>query len=222
MPPRSFIRLPENLQNFVLTFADCATAFRFSIANSKIFNEKWEQPGFWLSIFVAHNKCEPKSRQASAIRDEYCYQTFGIEYLFSWRKDLGSTSPIQALTNACRAVRGLSPYDKELQERALISLIDLMQWFDVTDDFAFYFSKQLLLAVASRSDIFTVRQIRELWEAYMMSVDLRCELLEDAEGNIVDSHTQDCILQMSFEEFLQGSLGQAHSRCLKHATTLVL
>jgi len=222
MPPKSFTCLPENLQNLVLTFADCATAFHISIANSKVFHSQWEQPGFWLSIFVAHYKCEPKSRQASGIRDEYCYHSFGIEYLFSWRKDLSRASAVQALANSCRAVHGLSPYDQELQEEALNSLIDLMQWFDVTDDFAFYLSKQLVQAVASRSDIFTLRQIRQLWEVYMMSVDLRCELLEDAEGNIVDSHAQDCIPDMSFEEFLQGSLGQAKGRCLKNAATLVL
>jgi len=226
MLARSLTCLPETLQTIVLTFADCATTFHFSIAHSRIFHGKWEESSFWLSMFVAHYKCEPKSRQASAIRDEYCYRNFGIEYLFSWRKDLSATSTVQALVHACRAVRGLNPSNKALQEEALNSVIDLMQWFDVTDDFAFYLSRQLLQAVASRSDIFTLRQIQELWEAYTMSADLRNELLEDAEGNRVHSDTQleyqDGIMDMSFEQFLQGSLGKANVRCMMPTAPLIL
>merc|ERR1719240_1361572 len=112
MAPRSLTSLPENLQTVVLTFADCATLFHLSIAHRKMFDSKWEQPGFWVSIFVAHCKFAPKSSQVSAIRDEYCYHSFGIEYLFSWRKDLNTVNTVQALANACRAVRGLSPSDK--------------------------------------------------------------------------------------------------------------
>lgn len=221
--------LPETVQTKVLAALSCADAFHFCLTYRKAIQDIWDNTDFWMHLMAVHH-CQPLPllRSTVALRDEYRHRAYGVDLLFSWRNDPENRNSAQALANACRAVNGLLKTDAMLQDAAVASVVDLMRWYDVTDSLACSFAKQLLDNVGSRHTVFSVPQVRDVWEAYNESQELRRTLLDEIRSNSSASDKSNKKLDSdnaSFLQFLQGFLGHDYSvqeEDLFDATSLML
>lgn len=183
-----FVSLPECVQAQVLEFAGVKGASSLGLACSALRREAWDSAEVWRARLASSASSAvaviADSGSVESIRDQYRWKHYGLDALCSWRvlggpnQDHADAEHPQLVQSARRAVSGLMPTDVDHLDIVVDALVDLLGWYNATDDKLHESADELVRYAAARTDIFSVCHEQRLSIALEDAVAVRSMLAE--------------------------------------------